>query len=33
MEGWVMTKNSENKSGYKLTSLGWIPEEWEIKGN
>jgi type I restriction enzyme S subunit len=25
-----MTNNKEPKPGYKLTSLGWIPEEWEI---
>ncbi|MDQ3021031.1 MAG: restriction endonuclease subunit S [Bacteroidota bacterium] len=23
--------NGKNKKGYKLTSLGWIPEEWEVK--
>lgn len=25
-----MQVNNENKVGYKLTSLGWIPKEWEI---
>lgn len=24
-----MTKPNENKKGYKLTSLGWIPNDWE----
>ena len=23
-------KKAEEKPGYKLTKLGWIPEDWEI---
>lgn len=26
-----MKNNAEAKPGYKLTPLGWIPEEWEVK--
>lgn len=26
-----MINNNKHKSGYKHTSLGWIPEEWEVK--
>lgn len=25
-----MKENTENKEGYKLTKLGWIPEDWEV---
>ena len=24
-----MTRRNENRSGYKMTKVGWIPEEWE----
>ncbi|MBN1546318.1 MAG: restriction endonuclease subunit S [Syntrophaceae bacterium] len=26
-----MTKNNENRPGYKKTKVGWIPEEWKIR--
>ena len=26
-----MKNNAEAKPGYKLTPLGWIPEDWQIK--
>jgi len=26
-----MTKRNQNRSGYKETKVGWIPEEWEVK--
>ncbi len=26
-----MSKQNENRPGYKKTKVGWIPEEWEVK--
>ena len=26
-----MSKQKENRQGYKKTKVGWIPEEWEVK--
>ncbi|HDY67118.1 MAG TPA: restriction endonuclease subunit S [Candidatus Scalindua sp.] len=26
-----MSKRNENRSGYKKTKVGWIPEQWDIK--